>query len=1223
MEEAGGVLEVRCISFGFRWGAPPPRVVQRFNLRGLENPPSSMLKRLTGLDKDLQKEVFAFKKTQNLYEEHVHTICQHIERFMMLHNQEADEDATTNAKEEEEEEEEEEGGGGEGGEVKYDDEEEDREEGEEDEEEGDDDGEEEEDRHLIMAFGFGCQRGRHRSVAFVERLSKEPRFHEAFCAIAARLKHEACQPEQGHQRQCIGTSAKRQANNSLMATTTTKTGEEETESRTAKKNASASIAALCSAKVVKTMLTPRRAWPQGWWFVAAPCAPRRSGVALLPRGWGSTRRSAAVSAGRFTLGSALPQRHHLHSTALFRDAKKVKYEEEEEEGEGEDREEEGEEEGEVGVKGGKQRSSSATKKRVTPAMAQYFKVKQENPGFLLLFRIGDFYEMFYEDAVKASALLDITLTKRDKTSGIPMCGIPYHALDTYLEKFIKKGVMVAVCDQTEDVASAKKRKSVVKREVTRLVTPGTLVEDRFLQPRQHNYLVSIARNPDNDTLALAWLDLSTGDFTVSTTYESVLEMDLARLLPGELLVEENLFHDTKNGDKLKNMFKLYHTTPLPSSAFSEKTSKDLFKKAYSDKHTQAKQILSAFSDLEVNAAGALLYYVQETQKGRLPQNMSLPSHFSSASTMAIDPHTRRSLELTRSLLGNQINSKCLSFTSFNALYVEGERKGSLLAIMDKTVTPSGARLLASQLNSPLLDIQEINERLDTVDFFVLRPKLIKKVSFLPPLSSLVSYHHQQLQELLKECYDMERCLQRISLAKGSPRDLAAIASTLQQARVIRQLLCSKPYGADLPHHLQSKHAERALCPSSHENLVALLSKALVADIPSVFSNGEFIAPGFSAELDEIRKLRDSGTHTLKSLQQQYRIDLGIPKLKVKSNNIIGHFVEVPIAEASKLEKSKTHFAHCQTLTAANVSRYKTDELTELESRVKTAANDALQLEMRLFEELCLQTLTTADTIRTTSAALAQLDVSSSLAALANEYNYVRPSLSEEPTLKIVGGRHPIVEAAQRQEQASSFTPNDCDLNSNSNLWLLTGPNMGGKSTFLRQNALITIMAQMGSFVPAQSAQIGIVDSVFSRVGASDDLARDRSTFMNEMIETSLILKHATPRSLVIMDEIGRGTSTLDGLSIAWAVIEHIHNELDCRTLFATHYLELAELKNTLQRLSCRTLAASEQRGGVLFLHKVVPGVAPKSYGIQVAELAGLPPSVCNRARKVLKHVDKS
>ncbi|KAL6077109.1 DNA mismatch repair protein MutS [Balamuthia mandrillaris] len=779
------------------------------------------------------------------------------------------------------------------------------------------------------------------------------------------------------------------------------------------------------------------------------------------------------------------------------------------------------------------------------------------------------------------------LTKRDKTSGIPMCGIPYHALDTYLEKFIKKGVMVAVCDQTEDVASAKKRKSVVKREVTRLVTPGTLVEDRFLQPRQHNYLVSIARNPDNDTLALAWLDLSTGDFTVSTTYESVLEMDLARLLPGELLVEENLFHDTKNGDKLKNMFKLYHTTPLPSSAFSEKTSKDLFKKAYSDKHTQAKQILSAFSDLEVNAAGALLYYVQETQKGRLPQNMSLPSHFSSASTMAIDPHTRRSLELTRSLL-------------------EGERKGSLLAIMDKTVTPSGARLLASQLNSPLLDIQEINERLDTVDFFVLRPKLIKK-----------------LQELLKECYDMERCLQRISLAKGSPRDLAAIASTLQQARVIRQLLCSKPYGADLPHHLQSKHAERALCPSSHENLVALLSKALVADIPSVFSNGEFIAPGFSAELDEIRKLRDSGTHTLKSLQQQYRIDLGIPKLKVKSNNIIGHFVEVPIAEASKLEKSKTHFAHCQTLTAANVSRYKTDELTELESRVKTAANDALQLEMRLFEELCLQTLTTADTIRTTSAALAQLDVSSSLAALANEYNYVRPSLSEEPTLKIVGGRHPIVEAAQRQEQASSFTPNDCDLNSNSNLWLLTGPNMGGKSTFLRQNALITIMAQMGSFVPAQSAQIGIVDSVFSRVGASDDLARDRSTFMNEMIETSLILKHATPRSLVIMDEIGRGTSTLDGLSIAWAVIEHIHNELDCRTLFATHYLELAELKNTLQRLSCRTLAASEQRGGVLFLHKVVPGVAPKSYGIQVAELAGLPPSVCNRARKVLKHVDKS
>lgn len=817
---------------------------------------------------------------------------------------------------------------------------------------------------------------------------------------------------------------------------------------------------------------------------------------------------------------------------------------------------------------------SAKSGAVTPMMTQFLAIKREHPEGLLFYRMGDFYELFFDDAVQAAAALDITLTKRGKHLGedIPMCGVPVHSHESYLQRLIRKGFKVCVCEQSENPVEAKKRgnKSVVRRDVVRVVTPGTLTEETLLDARRHNYLAACAEA--RGELGLAWIDVSTGDFHTQPLEAGILAAALTRVAPGELLVSDKLIQKPE----LFDVFGVWSDklSPMPAARFDSTNGRKRLESLFDVTS------LDGFGDFtlpEVAAAGALIDYVELTQKGRLPRIGRL-QRLSQGAVMEIDAATRRNLELTETL--------------------SGERKGCLVNVIDRTVTGAGARLLASRLAAPLTDVAAINTRLDLVRFFVDSERL-----------------REGVRAHLKQCPDVERALSRLTLDRGGPRDLAGINTGLALTAQLR--------GAFEGGGLAGQPQELEKCLEDlgfHGELVNRLTRALAPDLPIYARDGGFIAGGYSAELDEFRTLRDESRRLIARLQAGYVEQTGVSTLKIKHNNVLGYFIEVPAKQGDNVPAGAVDpFIHRQTM--ANAVRFTTVELGELETKIARAADRAVALELGLFDDLVNEVKGRVEEIALAASALARLDVGAALAELAVDGRYCRPQLSEGTEFEIIEGRHPVVEAALKQGAQSAFVANSCDLATEGQLWLLTGPNMAGKSTFLRQNALIAILAQMGAYVPAASAEIGIVDRLFSRVGAADDLARGQSTFMVEMVETAAILHQATERSLVILDEIGRGTATFDGLSIAWAVVEHLHEVNKSRALFATHYHELTALADKLEGLACHTMRVKEWQGDVVFLHEVGAGAADRSYGIHVGKLAGLPGSVISRSRQILETIE--
>lgn len=833
--------------------------------------------------------------------------------------------------------------------------------------------------------------------------------------------------------------------------------------------------------------------------------------------------------------------------------------------------------------------SAAVSGKVTPMMEQYVEIKAANPNALLFYRMGDFYELFFHDAEEASRALGITLTKRGKHLGedIPMCGVPYHAAEDYLQKLISLGYRVAVCEQMENPAEAKKRgsKSVVRRDVVRLVTPGTITEEKLLEPGRANHLASVSRirqSEENTELAIAWIDISTGDFLVTTSSPANLSADLARIDPSEIVHPDSINDD----DLLREI--LDHSgaalSPQPSHSFDSQTGAERMQRYFEVKSLDG---FGNFSRCELSACGAILGYVERTQIGERPA-LARPVRQSDANIMFIDGATRSNLELVRTL--------------------SGQRKGSLLSAIDQTVTGGGSRLLAERMMNPLNDPVAINGRLDAISYFCENQDLAS-----------------QLKERLKACPDILRSLSRISLNRGGPRDLGAIHAGLLAAGQILKGFGEQLSVGGLPSEISLSLKAIHVFDSALANN---LEKTLANELPLLKRDGGFIRPGASAEIDELRGLRDQSRKVIAELQLRYIEQCGVKNLKIRHNNVLGYFIEVTAqnAEALQNDEMRGEFIHRQTM--ANAMRFTTTELAELETKIANAAGRIMELELALFDELTANVLANAEGLQAVAKAINQLDVASALARLASQQNYCRPIVEASTVFEIEAGRHPVVEQMLKQDGGQTFIANDCSIGTDDgselgNIWLLTGPNMGGKSTFLRQNALIAIMAQMGSFVPASKARIGMVDRLFSRVGAADDLARGRSTFMVEMVETAAILNQAGSNSMVILDEIGRGTATFDGLSIAWAAIEHLHEANKCRTLFATHFHELTALSSKLDRLSNVTLKVKEWNGDVVFLHEIVSGVADRSYGIQVARLAGLPDAVIARSKDVLDQLENA
>ncbi len=803
-------------------------------------------------------------------------------------------------------------------------------------------------------------------------------------------------------------------------------------------------------------------------------------------------------------------------------------------------------------------------------MVQYHEIKRANPGCLLFFRMGDFYELFFEDAVAAAEALDIALTKRGRHEGadIPMCGVPVHTAEAYLARLIRAGFKVAMCDQVEDPIEARRRGAkMLRRAVIRVVTAGTLTEEGLLDARRHNYLAGLAEA--GGEMGLAWLDLSTGAFALAPTSDAALAGDLARLSPGEILLPERMLARSSLSELLTEWKPAL--TPLPNPRFDSDGARRRLQEFYG---VGALDGFGNFGRAELAAAGALVDYVGLTQQGQV-WHLDPPRRIAPGSVMQIDAATRRNLELVTTLAG--------------------ERRGSLLATIDRTATAAGARLLTEHLASPLTAVTAIDERLDAVHFYVDRPEA-----------------RAALRERLRHCPDLERALTRLSLGRGGPRDLAALRRSLGETATLREMLAA-PVLVPLPERLAG--ARRGL--GEHGALVERLGRALVAELPLLARDGGFIAAGYSDELDEWKSLRDESRRMIAALQARYAGESGIGALKIRHNHVIGYYIEVSANHAGKLGPE---FIHRQTMAGAQ--RYTTAELADLETKIASAAERALALELRLWADLVGEVMARRAEIAAAASALATLDLAAALAELAAEARWVRPVVEEGTAFEVSGGRHPTVEAAlSAAGNGGGFVANDCVLGDD-RIWLVTGPNMAGKSTFLRQNALIAILAQMGSYVPARAARIGVVDRLFSRVGAADDLARGRSTFMVEMVETAAILNQAGPRAFVILDEIGRGTATFDGLSIAWATLEHLHEVNRCRTLFATHYHELTALAAKLPSLACHTMRVKEWKGEVVFLHEVGPGTADRSYGIHVAKLAGLPKSVTARAEEVLEVLEK-
>jgi DNA mismatch repair protein MutS len=831
------------------------------------------------------------------------------------------------------------------------------------------------------------------------------------------------------------------------------------------------------------------------------------------------------------------------------------------------------------------RPLTETAERASPMMAQYIEIKAANPDCLLFYRMGDFYELFFEDAEVASRALGITLTKRGRHQGadIPMCGVPVHAADQYLQKLIALGHRVAVCEQVEDPAEAKKRgsKSVVRRDVIRLVTPGTLTEDALLVAGRNNFLAAVARvkgGEAGDRYGLAWIDISTGEFRIADSDAARLAADLARVDPREVLLPDGWFGDPEEGAFWRRLTTA--VTPLPGAWFDGATAPERLGAYFGVATLDG---FGSFSRPALAAAAAALAYVEKTQIGERPP-LSPPVAEAAGDVMLIDAATRGNLELTATL--------------------SGERSGSLLSAIDRTVTGAGARLLARRLAGPSTDPLVIARRLDAVAFLLAEPA-----------------RRGEIRSLLAAAPDLARALSRLTLNRGGPRDLAAIAHGLGAAGKIAGLLAA----ASPPEEMAAAAMSLGKAPA---DLAGRLLAALSDDLPHLKRDGGFIRDGHDAALDEARKLRDDSRRVIAGLQAGYAGETDIRSLRIKHNNVLGYFIEVSAANGEKLlaPPLNARFIHRQTMAGA--IRFTTTELADLEARIAGAAERALAIELATFDRLVAEVTAAGEAIRAVAEALAVIDVSAGLAALAEGESYCRPEVEASLAFHVEEGRHPVVEQALRAAAGPAFVANGAELGPKEEgtpgrVWLVTGPNMAGKSTFLRQNALIAILAQIGSYVPARVARIGIVDRLFSRVGAADDLARGRSTFMVEMVETAAILNQAGERSLVILDEIGRGTATFDGLSIAWAAIEHLHEVNRSRALFATHYHELTALAERLPRLQNVTVRVKEWKGDVVFLHEIAPGVADGSYGIQVARLAGLPPAVIGRAREVLRQLEET
>jgi DNA mismatch repair protein MutS len=832
--------------------------------------------------------------------------------------------------------------------------------------------------------------------------------------------------------------------------------------------------------------------------------------------------------------------------------------------------------------------------RVTPMMEQYLEIKAAHPDCLLFYRMGDFYEMFFEDAEVAARALGIVLTKRGRHLGddIPMCGVPVERADEYLHRLIALGHRVAVCEQIEDPAEAKKRghKSVVRRDVVRLVTSGTLTEDTLLDARRNNYLLAIARArvSSDDTagrLALAWLDISTGEFRVAECERAMLAAEIARLEPGEIIVADSLYNAPDLADLLRS---LDAVTPLARDVFDGATAERRLCGYFAVATSAA---FGALSRLELTAAAACVSYVERTQLGKRPP-LSPPLREAAGATLAIDQATRSNLELMRTL--------------------SGESRGSLLDAIDRTITSAGGRLLARRLAAPLTEPDKIQARLDAVAALVADTAA-----------------RSDIRAQLRRVPDLARALSRLVVGRGGPRDLAAIREGLAGATALAGRLDAI---SEAPAEVV---AATAALRRSDPAIANALAAALADELPAFKRDGGFIRSGVDAALDEARALRDESRRVIATLQARYADATGVRALKIRHNNVLGYFIEVTAQHGDKLLTPPLNAAFIHRQTLAGQVRFSTAELGELEAKIVGAADRALGLELEIFERLTGTVTAAADEIKAAAEALAVLDVTAALATLAVERDYARPEVDASLRFHIEGGRHPVVEQALARD-GGPFVANDCDLSpppfipppqvgegrvGGGRIWLVTGPNMAGKSTFLRQNALIAILAQMGSFVPARRARIGVVDRLFSRVGAADDLARGRSTFMVEMVETAAILNQAGERSFVILDEIGRGTATFDGLSIAWATIEHLHETNRCRALFATHFHELTALAAKLPRLHNATVRVKEWHGEVVFLHEVVAGAADRSYGIQVAKLAGLPAAVIERAKAVLAQLE--
>ncbi|WP_020177443.1 DNA mismatch repair protein MutS [Methylopila sp. M107] len=816
----------------------------------------------------------------------------------------------------------------------------------------------------------------------------------------------------------------------------------------------------------------------------------------------------------------------------------------------------------------------------TPMMAQYLEIKTANPDSLLFYRMGDFYEMFFEDAERASRALGIALTKRGKHLGedIPMCGVPVDRADDYLQRLIGLGFRVAVCAQTEDPKEAKKRgaKSVVRRDVVRLVTPGTLTEDALLEPRRANLLAAIARGRAEDggfAFGLAYVDVSTGAFSVGETPVSGLGAALARLDPAEVLVPDGMIEEL--GAALAET--RASVTPVQRELVDPARAEARLAKHFEVATTES---FGALTKPELTAAAAIVGYLERTQLANLPP-LSPPAREGRGAVMEIDAATRANLELVRRL--------------------SGEREGSLLDAVDACVTAGGSRLLAGRIAGPLLDPRAIARRHDAVEALIEQPDLRRYV-----------------RQTLARAPDLARASLRIAADRGGPRDMAAIRDALGAAEALGQRLAALREAPD-----ELVGIAEALVAADHA-LALDLGGTLADELPLQKRDGGFVRAGRDAELDATRALRDESRKVIAQLQSAYAEATDVRTLRIKHNNVLGYFIEVPQQHGERLLKPPhaETFVHRQTMAGA--MRFTTTELGDLERRISEAGDTALALELAIFERFSARVKQSWETSRACADALAALDVAAGLAEVAVDLGHVRPHVDDSLEFHLEGARHPVVEAALKRD-GKPFVPNDADLSAPDGagglIQLVTGPNMGGKSTYLRQAALCAVLAQAGAYVPAKAARIGVVDRLYSRVGAADDLARGRSTFMVEMVETAAILNTAGPRSLVILDEIGRGTATFDGLSIAWAAIEHLHEVNRCRSLFATHFHELTALAKRLPRLRNATVRVTEWKGEVVFLHEVAPGVADRSYGIQVAKLAGLPAVVVRRAKAVLDELE--